>query len=72
MFKNNVVILCVSLTVQVSRPVLYGMIERVPSIQKGQRICDTYRQIIAILPERFRNEAVAFSRTEYVLCMLIL
>jgi hypothetical protein len=41
------------------------MIKKVPSIQKGQRICDKCRKTIANLPESFGNEAVASSSLEY-------
>jgi hypothetical protein len=43
------------------RPVLDCMIKEVPSIQKGQRICDKCRKNIANLPESFGNDTVVSS-----------
>jgi hypothetical protein len=37
----------------------------VPSIQKGQRICDKYRETIAELLKSFVNEAVITSDSGY-------
>jgi hypothetical protein len=39
------------------RLVLYWAIKKVPSIQKGQRVCDKCRKTIADLPKSFGNGA---------------
>jgi hypothetical protein len=40
--------------------------KKVPSVQKGKRICDTCsRKTVANLPDRFGNESVVSSSSEY-------
>jgi hypothetical protein len=41
------------------------MKKKVPSTQKGQRICDKCRKTVTNLPVSFGNEEVVSSSTEY-------
>jgi hypothetical protein len=43
------------------RPVLDWTIKKVPSIQKGERLCDKCRETVANLPEYFGKEAAVSS-----------
>jgi hypothetical protein len=47
------------------KPMLDWMIRKVLSVQKGQRVCDKCRKIIAGLPQSFGNEAVVSPSSEY-------
>jgi hypothetical protein len=46
------------------RPVLDWTIKKVPSIQKGERLCDKCRETVANLTECFGKEAAVSSSSE--------